>query len=63
MGARVRLFGVAFGLLVLTMGCSGPQPTVEEKKALIMFQTVQERLEESPSFEAFNRLLAQTESD
>ena len=63
MGARVRWLAVVFAWLVLAMGCSGPKPTVEEEKALTMFQTVQQRLEESPSPEAFNRLLAQTESE
>ena len=63
MGARVGLIAVVFGWLALVMGCSGPKPTVEEEKALSMFQTVQQRLEESPSLEAFNRLLAQTETE
>jgi hypothetical protein len=55
--------GVVFSLLVLVMGCSGPKPTVEEEKALTLFQAVQQSLEESPSPEVLNRLIGQTESE
>jgi hypothetical protein len=57
-----RLPAVVFCLLVLLMGCSRPKPTAEEEKTLAMFQAVQQSLEGSPSPDAFERLLAQTES-
>jgi hypothetical protein len=51
-----------FCLIVLVTGCSRPKPTIEEEKVLAMFQAVQQSLEGSPSPDAFERLLAQTES-
>jgi hypothetical protein len=63
MGRGIGWFGVVFNLLVLVMGCSGPKPTVEEEKALVAFQAVQQSLEGSPSLETLNRLLGQTESE
>lgn len=62
MSAAVRLLGIVLVVLILMMGCSGPKPTVEEEKALSIFQAVQQSLEQSPSGEALNRLLSQTES-
>ncbi|MGE5255087.1 MAG: hypothetical protein ACM3KE_00355 [Hyphomicrobiales bacterium] len=63
MGKGIGWFGVVINLLVLAIGCSGPKPTVEEEKALAMFQAVQQSLEESPSPQALHRLLGQTESE
>ena len=63
MGRGIGWFGVVYSVIVLVMGCSGPKPTVEEERALAMFQTVQQSLEGSPSLEALNRLLGQSESE
>lgn len=62
MGRAAGWFGVVFGVLALVMGCARPKPTAEEEKALSMFEAAQQSLEGSPSLEAFNRLLGQTES-
>ena len=61
MGRAVEWCGVVFGVLVLVMGCGRPKPTAEEEKTMSMFEAVQQSLEGSPSLEALNRLLGQTE--
>jgi len=63
MSRGIGWFGVVFNLLLLLMGCSGPKPSAEEEKALAVFQAVQQSLDGSPSHEALNRLLGQTESE
>jgi hypothetical protein len=57
-----RLLVSVICLMVLAAGCTRPQPTAEEEKALAMFRTVQQSLEASLAVDAFARLLAQTES-
>jgi len=57
---------MALLLLVAVMvvcGCSRPQPSAEEMKALALLQSVQGGLDANPSVASFTQLLGQAESE
>jgi len=57
---------MALLLLVAVMvvcGCSRPQPSAEEMKALALLQSVQGGLDANPSVAGFTQLLSQAESE
>jgi hypothetical protein len=60
----MREMALLFMMAVIVVGgCSRPQPSAEETKALAMLQLVQGGIEANPSVAGFTQLLGQAESE